>query len=128
MRLYLRVISASLHSKNKKGEQDIMPHFHRILLLSVFMILAGGTSLAQTFRGAISGNVTDTTGAAIAGAKVQLVNDSTGLSRNQETTSSGDFSFSELPVGFYTLTITKEGFEVHKLRGRNVCTAQRPSN
>jgi Carboxypeptidase regulatory-like domain len=116
MRLYLRVISASIHRKNKKGEQDIMLQFHRILLLLVFLILPLGTSLAQTFRGAISGNVTDTTGAAIAGAKVQLVNDSTGLSRNQETTSSGDFSFSELPVGFYTLTITREGFEVQKLQ------------
>jgi hypothetical protein len=89
---------------------------HRILLLLVLMILPGSTSLAQTFRGVISGNVTDTTGAAIPGAKVQLVNESTGLSRNQETTSSGDFSFSELPVGFYTLTITKEGFEVRKLQ------------
>jgi carboxypeptidase family protein len=73
-------------------------------------------TLAQTFRGVISGSVADSNGAAIAGAKLQLVSDSTGLSRSQETTSTGDFIFPELPVGFYTLTITKDGFEVQKLQ------------
>jgi carboxypeptidase family protein len=93
-----------------------MARSQRILLLLVFMNMAALVIFGQTFRGVISGSVADSNGAAIAGAKVQLVSDSTGLSRSQETTSTGDFIFPELPVGFYTLTITKEGFEVQKLQ------------
>src|SRR5919197_972517 len=88
----------------------------RILLSSLLVVLLGAAALAQTFRGVVSGNVTDATGAAIAGASVQLVNESTGLARSQESTSSGDFTFPELPVGIYTLTVTKQGFDTQKLQ------------
>ncbi|MBO0719775.1 MAG: carboxypeptidase regulatory-like domain-containing protein [Blastocatellia bacterium] len=97
-----------------------MPRSHRILslfvLLIISLIIPAPTFLAQTFRGVISGIVADASGAAIAGAQVQLVSDSTGMSRTQETTSSGEFIFPELPVGFYTLTITKNGFEVQRIQ------------
>jgi hypothetical protein len=82
---------------------------------SVFVILLAAAALSQTFRGGVSGIITDQSGAAVPGAAVQLVHEGTGLTRNQETTSTGDFSFADLPPGFYTITITKPGFQTRKL-------------
>ena len=75
-----------------------------------FVLLAAAALSAQTFRGGIVGTVVDSTGAAVAEAKVTATNVGTGLTRDITTGSSGDFSFPELPLGDYTVTVTKEGF------------------
>jgi len=88
----------------------------RLILAAAFIaVLLSSTVSAQTFRGGISGSIADPSGAAIPGASVQLVSEATGLSRSQETTGTGDFTFSDLPVGFYTITISKQGFQTRKL-------------
>ena len=84
------------------------------LSISVLVILLASTAIAQTFRGGIPGNVTDSTGAAIPGATVEIVNEGTGLTRSQPTTSNGDFTFSDLPVGLYTVTVSNPGFQSYK--------------
>src|SRR5207244_5345166 len=38
----------------------------------------------------------------------------TGLTRSQPTTSNGDFTFSDLPVGLYTVTVSNPGFQSYK--------------
>ncbi len=86
-----------------------------ILTASVIVVLLASTALAQTFRGGISGSVTDPSGAAVPGAAVQIVNEGTGLTRSQETTNTGDFTFSDLPVGLYNITVSKQGFQTQKL-------------
>src|SRR5690349_8406780 len=69
---------------------------------------------AQTFRGAISGVVTDASGAAIAGAAVKLESPATGLTRAAATNAQGEYLFADLPVGQYSLTVSQSGFEVRK--------------
>src|SRR5262249_15309686 len=96
-------------------EEKIMSRSHLILAASIITVLLASTASAQTFRGGITGSISDPSGAAIPGASVQLVSEGTGLSRNQETTSTGDFTFSDLPVGFYTITVSKQGFQTRKL-------------
>ena len=66
---------------------------------------------AQTFRGAITGSVTDATGAVISGASVKVVSVATSLDREGSTTATGDFGFQDLPPGNYTLTISRSGFQ-----------------
>src|SRR2546425_839871 len=87
----------------------------RLVLASFIVFFWASTTSAQTFRGGISGSITDPSGAAVPGAIVQLVNEGTGLTRSQETTNTGDFTFSDLPVGFYTITVSKQGFQAQKL-------------
>jgi len=82
---------------------------------SIILILLVAGVTAQTFRGGLSGSVADQKGAVIDAARVEIVNLGNGLARSQETTSSGDFSFSDLPVGFYSLTVIKQGFQNYKL-------------
>src|SRR5262249_40818025 len=86
-----------------------------IIAASALAVILTSTALSQTFRGGISGSVVDSNGAAIAGATVRLLNEGTGLARNQETTSAGEFNFPDLQVGLYTLSITKQGFQTRKL-------------
>lgn len=59
----------------------------------------------------ISGQVTDQSGAAVAGAKVQVTNLNTNAARAAETTPEGNYVFAALPIGPYKLEVSKEGFQ-----------------
>src|SRR5437870_1911403 len=50
------------------------------------------------------------------GTTVQIVSEGTAQTREQTTTSTGDFTFPDLPVGLYALTVTKTGFQIQKLQ------------
>ena len=83
--------------------------FKFVSLLAV-LFLCSLTAFAQTDKGSITGIVTDASGAVVAGAKVTAVSPTTGLSRNTETGSIGEYTLTALPNGKYNLTIEKEGF------------------
>src|SRR3974390_1674837 len=85
---------------------------HIVRTLVLFLIAAALP--AQTFRGTISGVVTDASGAAIAGAAVKLDSAATGLSRAAASNTQGEYLFADLPVGFYVVTVTQAGFETRK--------------
>lgn len=78
---------------------------------------------AQTFRGAVIGSVTDSSGAAVAGANVTVRNEDTGLERTTVTSDDGTYSVPELPVGKYDVTITKSGFQSAVTKGVQVAIA-----
>jgi len=80
-----------------------------ILAIAIFAIFAN----AQTFRGGISGSVADTSGALVPNASVKIVSKGTGFTRSQNTTQAGDFTFPELQVGVFTITVTAQGFQVY---------------
>ncbi len=82
--------------------------------LALLSLLAAGLT-AQTFRGSISGSVVDSSGAAVPDTIIRLVNDSTGFNRETTTTATGAFNMPDLPLGFYTLTFTKTGFQTTKV-------------
>jgi hypothetical protein len=66
---------------------------------------------AQTSTSRISGTVTDSTGAVVAGAKVTAKHEATGVAYTQNTTEAGLYSFPSLPVGSYTITVEQAGFK-----------------
>jgi hypothetical protein len=75
-----------------------------VLLLSV-------VSYSQTFRGAISGSVTDQSGAVVANAVIKAINNGTSVAITATSTSDGVFSFQDLPLGTYTIEVTASGFK-----------------
>ena len=75
---------------------------------------------AQTFRGGISGTVVDQSGAVVSTASVKLTGTDTGLTRTVQTTSAGDFTFQDLPLGKYSVTITQAGFQTEDIKDINV--------
>ena len=70
---------------------------------------------AQTFRGAIRGTVTDTSGAVVVSAQVTAADTATGITYNTVTSTAGDFAFQDLPLGHYMLTISSNGFNTTKI-------------
>src|SRR5262245_61366330 len=68
-------------------------------------------ALAQNYRGAVRGRVTDPRGASIAGAQVTLIDEGTNESRIMKTDGNGDFTISLLRPGSYRLEVEKEGFQ-----------------
>ncbi len=88
----------------------------RVWTQRLFALLAGCVLLATPVWGqgttaTLNGTVTDTTGAVIPNAAVQLKNEKTGDMRNSVSNGSGVFSFSALPVGDYDVTVKATGFQ-----------------
>jgi hypothetical protein len=89
-----------------------------LLLALVFSFSVSG--YAQTFRGAINGNVTDPSGAVVAGASVKATNEATGIVLSTVTTSGGAFAFQDIPLGTYKITVTASGFSTSTVDKVNV--------
>ncbi|MGH9603919.1 MAG: carboxypeptidase regulatory-like domain-containing protein, partial [Terriglobales bacterium] len=83
------------------------------------MIVAGLASLAlaQT-TGSIFGRASDPSGAVVAGAGISVTNQATGQPRQATTDGQGEYSLPLLPVGTYSVSGEKQGFE--KVTQRNV--------
>jgi hypothetical protein len=81
------------------------------LLASTFILFASLPVEAQTFRGGIRGRVEDASGALLSAAEVKIVNASTQQSYSTQTTTAGEFSLLDLPLGSYSLTVKHAGFE-----------------
>jgi Carboxypeptidase regulatory-like domain len=69
------------------------------------------SGLSQTFRGGINGTVTDESGAVVAGASIEAVDAATDVSHKTISTSAGEYSFQDLPLGTYKVTVTASGFK-----------------
>lgn len=65
---------------------------------------------SQTF-GTINGVVTDSSGAAIAEAKITVSNSQTNLTRAGVSNPDGNYSFPDLQPGVYSIRVEKEGFQ-----------------
>src|SRR5579872_785186 len=88
------------------------------------LLLFAGLTQAQTFRGALSGTVSDPSGAALPEASVKLENPATGLVRTVPSSGNGEFFFADLPLGTYTLTVTHGGFETKKIDNVEVAVSK----
>src|SRR6201988_1440181 len=80
-----------------------------ISLLSVTVWTRPAT--AQQTLGAITGTVTDPSGAVVSDATVKAVNIATNLEVAARTKANGAFVIPDLPAGTYRVTITKDGFK-----------------
>jgi hypothetical protein len=88
---------------------------HRLRWFTTLVLFIATVSYSQTFRGTLSGTVTDVTGAAIGNVSVQLTNPASGAVVTFTTNSAGDFSFPELSVGKYNLNASFPGFTTKKI-------------
>jgi hypothetical protein len=84
-----------------------------VLLVLLLWVTA---ALGQTSRGTISGTIVDPTGAIVTGAAVKFEQVGTGLTGSTVTTNAGLFSFTDLPPGTYTITVTQTGFATQRIQ------------
>ncbi len=91
-----------------------------LLVLAAGMMCCGtsGTrALAQATTATLVGTVTDTTGAALGHATVIITNASTGQTYTGQTNDSGNYEFTLLPPGVYSLKVTDQGFAGSETQG-----------
>jgi len=74
-------------------------------------LLAAASLSSQSITGNITGTITDSSGAAIPGAKVAVVNTETGIRVDVETDSGGSYTAALLPRGTYSLDASATGFK-----------------
>lgn len=74
------------------------------------VLLLSMCSWAQ-FRASIQGTIQDSTGAVVAGAKITVVNQDTGVVSSAVSTSEGFYRVGALPPGRYTITVEAASFE-----------------
>jgi hypothetical protein len=99
--------------QDRSGYRGIRNAILRAGLSAIVIALFVCAGRAQTFRGAISGTVTDPSGAVIPNAQVKATETATGLEHNTVTTSDGEFSFQDIPLGPYKVTVTAPGFPAY---------------
>ncbi len=66
---------------------------------------------AQAVNATLVGTVIDSSGAAVGNTKITIIDSNTGVSRSAQTNESGNYTFSELPPGTYTVTAEQPGFK-----------------
>ena len=81
-----------------------------IAIALLFSALSPGAFGQQTL-GAITGTVTDPSGAVVSDATVRAINLATNLDVSAHSKSNGAFVIPDLPAGTYRVTVTKDGFK-----------------
>jgi hypothetical protein len=93
----------------RAGVLDRSLSFAGALLLTLLSLLSQA-AFAQTDTGAISGTVTDTTGAVISGAAITATNADNGLKLSAVSNPTGGFLILAVPRGNYKVSATASGF------------------
>ena len=75
------------------------------------LFLAADVSYAQVDAGSVLGTVRDVSGAVIPGAKITLTNDDTGLVQTATSNSAGEYTFSPIKIGNYSVAAEFQGFQ-----------------
>jgi hypothetical protein len=92
--------------------------------LALLVVLSPSLLYGQLDRANLNGTVTDTSGAIVPNAHVEVVSPSTGFKREAETGEAGVYSITGLPVGTYDLTIFHQGFRTFQQKGITLLVGQ----
>ncbi|MEO5740709.1 MAG: carboxypeptidase-like regulatory domain-containing protein, partial [Vicinamibacterales bacterium] len=101
-----------------------MRHAERLLLSAVLFLLLPVPAVAQVTTSTLVGLVRDSSNAVIPGATVVATHEGTGVSREGVTDGNGEFVFSALPNGPYTVKVELTGFKTLQQRGMQLGAGQ----
>src|SRR6266550_2867140 len=85
-----------------------------VMVILAIAVLSPSKASAQVSGAALSGTITDPSGAAVPNAKVTITNTATGVTRDDTTDAAGFFSVPNLLPGPYAVTVSSPGFSTIK--------------
>lgn len=83
----------------------------RSLLVAVCILVFTLAAFAQSDRGAITGTISDPTGALVANAAIEARNVATGAVYPVASSGTGNYTIAQLPAGSYEQTVIVAGFK-----------------
>ena len=83
----------------------------RIISVVSLLLVFSSIVLAQTSKGFLVGNVSDPSGAVVAGATVKITNTSTGVTRETVSGEDGSFRLDAVDPGAYKVEVSQPGFK-----------------
>jgi hypothetical protein len=112
-------------SAHQSREKRRMAGAGFLAVLFILFLLAPA-SFAQEFRATISGAVTDPSGAAVAGATVEVREAHTGTTSRTVTDNAGQYVVPFLLSGSYSITVTANGFQALNRTGITLQSQEHP--
>src|SRR5260370_40812436 len=94
-----------------------LAQFRYVALVAIVVLVATSLSFGQTENATVSGRVTDSSGAVVPGAAVQLQSADKGTSVQTTTNGAGIYIFPSVHPGTYNLTVRKDGFKTEDYVG-----------
>ena len=91
------------------------------------LLLAASSALAQLDTGSIIGTVRDASGGAIPKTTVRLTNTATNVTVSTTTATTGQYQFSSVRVGVYTIKASAPGFSAQAINNVQIDVQSRPS-
>ncbi len=89
-------------------------------LAATLLLAISITCFAQSDNSQISGFAKDQTGGVVTGAKITVKNETREFERTTTTNAEGYYVVSNLPPGFYTITVEAGGFKLFKTTGKKL--------
>jgi hypothetical protein len=86
-------------------------HLARRLFLSLFVFLLPATFAWASIFGTVQGIVHDPQHRPIQGAQLTLKAQNSAFTRSAQTNANGEFVFTSVPIGNYTVTVSANGFQ-----------------
>ena len=108
-------------------DRNVFSCFRRVayvVFACLFLLVQPQHLLGQVDEGAINGLVQDSSGAVVPNAHVTLLNTDQGLTLETTTGASGEYIFSPVRIGHYTVTVTAPGFSTTTQQNLTVTVGQ----
>ncbi len=122
----LAFVGATKKTTDRKAAERYLRQATRALLLTGCMLLpAAPFASAQSTTADVIGTVTDASGADLPNATVTLTNLGTKETRVVQTTSAGDYTFTQLGPGTYSIQVTQTGFKSFVIASFNLSASDR---
>jgi hypothetical protein len=96
----------------------------RITFVLLSITFLGATLHAQVVGGSMEGTVADASGGGLPGVHVTVRNTETGNQRDLITRADGHYNAPSIPVGVYTVTAQKDGFQTAQRNGISLVIGQ----
>src|SRR5262245_39027059 len=93
------------------------------VLAAVIILESTRSLLAQSFTAGVRGAVRES-GAVVPGVAMHLINEATGVGRETVSNAVGEYDFSAVPPGTYTVRAVLQGFKTFERTGVRVATQQ----
>jgi hypothetical protein len=105
------------NAQSRPGVNQLSPRIFAFFgLLAVLFVVSSIALSAQSVNtSAIRGTVQDSTGAVVPGASVSARDMDTGVVTDTKTNSSGTYNLLYLPVGRYSVSVSKAGFDTYRM-------------